>query len=282
MLNIPYDPHCFNQLMEESSDFSKCGIFDRAVMCLKQALAMKPDVFKLGIRGLKQAFEEKLRALSALAKIVNEAKLSEYQIDFICEVSQFRFEKWDENCERALLLCLQNPTINPQNLAVPGIRLLNLKGFSISDPLLLALMENTLLPDVHLEKILTKKRMELLFLAQEDGLSESHRPFIYALSIQCGNNEYVYTVSQVESALVDNLLEGIHSASPDIDQKTKLLVALLSCYRHLHSTPLSQSFLRSSFLSEDEAFIRIIKKHCLDPERETTCLINSSSKPIQG
>lgn len=263
---MSYDPKAVLHLMQESADFSKQKQYDQAILCLKKILELKLDISILGLPGLKKAFLEKTKAISEFGKIVTETKLIEYQVDFIFSVRNFRLDNWDEHIENAVLLCLKNPSINPQNLTAVGLELLHQKHFSVSDPLLLTLLETVVLPEANLEKLLKKKRMELLLHSEDIDFLELHRPFIYALSAQCSINEYVYAISDSEHAFVERLMERMTSML--LNPKTKLLITLLSCYRRLNTTPLAQMLLKFSSTENDPAFFRILKMQLLDPIRE--------------
>lgn len=260
--------------MQESAEFSKREQYDQAILCLKKVLELKLDISVLGFPGLKKAFLEKTTAISEFGKIVTETKLTEYQVDFVFTVRNFRLDKWDENIEKAVLLSLKNPFINPQNLTAVGLELLHQKYFSASDPLLLALLETVVLPDANLEKLLKKKRMELLLHSDDVDFLESYRPFIYALSTQCSINEYVYAISDSENALVEQLMEQIVSMLNILNPKTKLIIILLSCYRSLHTTPLVQTLLKLSSIENDPSFFRILKMQVLNPIRENELVLN--------
>lgn len=263
-----YDPLLFLNLMQESANYLKNGLEDKAVFCLIQAINLKPDFLKLGIPGLKKAFEDHTFAFSEFAKIVAKSNRVEYMIDFADLVRFHRFNRSDENIENAVLLCLKNDSINPQNLAMAGISLLKQKSFFVTEPLLLALMENSVLPDEFLEKFLTVKRKELLLNFQDIAFLESQRTFIYALAQQCYINEYIYDVTDNEKAIVEILWKHIFHQELVLNNETKVLIALLACYCPLHTTPLFNSFFANTFQSKDSAFYSILKRQIFNRKTE--------------
>ena len=260
------------KLFQESTHFQKQGQNDSAVLCLKKILQIQFNVSSLGLIDYAKALQEKNAALSEFAKIVINTKLTEYQIDFASTVSNLRIEKWDSNIEKAMLLCLQNPSIDPQTIAAAAISMLHYKTFSPHDPLLLSLMETVVIADAKLEKLLTVLRKKLLFNADHSAFLESHRSFIYALSLQCSINEYVYDITDDESALVEQLLKRINLSMHLLDSQTKLLITLLSCYLPLHTTSLSQTLFNLPYPNEDVLFSRILKMQVFDEFKEEELL----------
>lgn len=114
------------------------------------------------------------------------------------------FRNFDPSLKKAFVDCLEQPIRNPQDLARAGTSLLKLTpGFELQfgphllDPLLLALLNKTLLTDPQLEKLLTSARRHLL----THGWQPDYLPFLEALGSQCRRNEFVYCASPEEEDL---------------------------------------------------------------------------------
>lgn len=212
-----YKSHQFQALLDESASLSESGHFEKAVKCLKKAIVQKTDIFALGIAGLNAAFEKKMQALSEFAKIVCLSKSLEIQLDFIHTIRDFHLFRWDEQIENALLFCLESQSIDPQNVCFPAIQLLKHKQLAQSDPLLLELMRNCVLPDESIEKYLTNLRREALLHYDRLSLEPA---FLDAMATQCSINEYVFFVSDLEN-------ETIHLAPQKAHR-------VLNCYQASH------------------------------------------------
>lgn len=115
------------------------------------------------------------------------------------------FRNFDPALKKAFIDCLAQPIRNPQDLARAGTTLLKLTpGFGpefgphLFDPLLLALLDKTLLADPDLEQLLAKARKYLLTRDWEP----EYLPFVEALAVQCNRNEFVYAISPEEENLI--------------------------------------------------------------------------------
>src|SRR5437016_5032085 len=139
MMAKTFDSKTFNAMLKDSFAFFKLGDEDRAVLCLKNALDLKLDVFKLGIPGLKEAMKERFLAFVEFAKIFLKSSKTETITQFADTIRFTLFDQWDENIENALLICLNHPSINPQDLASTSISLLKRKSFLTTNSLLLTL-----------------------------------------------------------------------------------------------------------------------------------------------
>lgn len=123
--------------------------------------------------------------------------------------------RFDPLLKKALIDCLEQPIRNPQDLSRIGIHLVKLTpgfnwefGTHLLDPLLIPLLEKTLVADPQIERMLTRARKYLL---THDWQPE-YLPFLKALAMQCRRAEYIYQASQEEELLA-------HKAPPLI-QKT--------------------------------------------------------------
>jgi SAM-dependent methyltransferase/cytochrome c-type biogenesis protein CcmH/NrfG len=109
-----------------------------------------------------------------------------------------------------------------------------------ADTLLVALLESTHVCDRELERFLTMVRCALL-VAAEDGCTSAELEqagalrFCCALAAQCWINEYVFDVTDDESARVTALAERVASALRAGETVAMLPIVLVASYRPLHS-----------------------------------------------
>lgn len=130
-------------------------------------------------------------------------KLENWQ-NFAAMFRTLDVEQFDPQLKKAFIDCLREPIRNPQDLSRAALSLVKLTpGFEpffgphLLDPLLLLLLEKTLVADPLMEKVLTRARCHLL----TEGWHPEHLPFLEALVKQCARNEYVYSSFPEEEVL---------------------------------------------------------------------------------
>jgi Flp pilus assembly protein TadD/SAM-dependent methyltransferase len=100
----------------------------------------------------------------------------------------------------------------------------------IARPLLLALLENAIVCDVGLERLLRRVRDSALEAWSQTGLAgcpDALLELLCALAQQCFHNEYVYPETGTQAALLEKLAARVRGGA------TPAEVALLACYRPL-------------------------------------------------
>lgn len=108
-----------------------------------------------------------------------------------------------------------------------------------SDPLLLSLLQRTLIVDVDLERLLVNLRRGALRLATQEGaaakaIDAKLLPFLAALANQSFTNEYAFALSEEEAAAFAALLErGAKRLNRD-ETPDPAEVAILAAYGPLH------------------------------------------------
>jgi SAM-dependent methyltransferase len=160
-----------------------------------------------------------------------------------------RFLAWDAQAAKDLTQVLAHPAIDPGPLAEAAASLLVLDpGFvpafrdppadgaalaAVAHPMLLALIENALVPDPAFEAFLRALRARLLAAWVGGALQAGQRTteLACALAQQCFLNEYVWPESAAETADVARLLEAARTA-PGVME-----IALLGAYRPLAAIP---------------------------------------------
>jgi SAM-dependent methyltransferase len=110
-----------------------------------------------------------------------------------------------------------------------------------ANPLLGCLLENALVADVALERLLTAARATLLRAADDTAWSSDQLAFCCALARQCFINEYVLAQSPDEAARVERLQHDL--AAPALPHQ----LALLACYRPLHTLPACEQLLAQTW-----------------------------------
>lgn len=109
---------------------------------------------------------------------------------------------------RALLArALEHPAVDPGNLVRPitSIALSHPKG-ALEEPLLLRMLEDVVIRDPALERLITDTRRKML----EEPLP---LPTMVAIAHQCFNTEYVFDETEEERSKVDRLRDAIVAAS---------------------------------------------------------------------
>jgi SAM-dependent methyltransferase len=141
------------------------------------------------------------------------------------------------------------------------------------DPLLLALLERTLVVDVELERVLIRVRRALLTACATGRASLKRRePFIAALALQCFNNEYMYPESAAERRMVETLIAKLEK------RPSPAALLVLGCYRPLHTfgAPAHES------AGQSEAFRTVLERQVEQPALERRLRDSIKSHPSTG
>jgi predicted Zn-dependent protease/SAM-dependent methyltransferase len=203
---------------------------------------------------------------------------------FADRFARARFEAWDAQAAQELTQVLLHPAIDAGPLAEAAASLLLLDpAFApvlgeVSDaapaagqrtggglqaaahPLLLALIENSLVPEPTLERVLRALRRRALEAWASDALPASRRltEVACALAQQCFLNEYVWPETAAETVAVARLDERARAA-----RASALELALLAAYRPLARIPaLARPALGG------EAFERLWRRQVVEPAEE--------------
>ena len=174
--------------------------------------------------------------------------------EFAQEFSQARFEAWDPVAAQELARVLLHPAIDAGPLAEAAASLLVLDPAfapvfrelrsqeraevnrfagerlkALAHPLLLALIENALVPDAEFEEFLRALRSRALLAWRDKTLGGSPLliELLCALALQCFLNEYVWPENAEESAAIARLIESARTGA------TPTELALLAAWRPL-------------------------------------------------
>jgi 2-polyprenyl-3-methyl-5-hydroxy-6-metoxy-1,4-benzoquinol methylase len=121
-------------------------------------------------------------------------------------IRYFNFRHPADPVRPLLARALEHPAVDPGNLVRPitSIALSNPKG-ALEEPLLLRMLEDVVIRDPALERLITDTRRKML----EEPLP---LPTMVAIAHQCFNTEYVFDETDEERAKVDRLRDAIVAA----------------------------------------------------------------------
>ena len=143
----------------------------------------------------------------------------------------------------------------------------------LSHPLFISLLSNHQLYSLDLEKVFTALRGHVLEKASKSDLSDTQLwpgalSFLCALAQQCFMNEYIYSVSEAELSKVSDLESKLlkEQALNPFD------IAILGCYRPLHTLDCAQSILQNPDLQQDTHLSALITAQIKEPFEEKEIL----------
>ena len=142
---------------------------------------------------------------------------------------------------------LEHPAVDPGNLVRPitSLALSRPAGTAFDEPLLLRLLEDVVIRDASLERLITDTRRRML----DETLP---LPVMTAVAHQCFNTEYVFDETEEERAKVDRLREAILSGTGVADDR----YAAYAAYRPLSTlnrgVPIASLFRRQVLEPQEE------------------------------
>ena len=101
--------------------------------------------------------------------------------------------------------------------------------------LLLNLLKSCPIPDIEIETLLKKTRCEILLNYEKSLNNKISLPFIEALAVQCFINEYLYSETPEELALIDKMEKRLQDLLVNNQQPNIKHLLLFSCYRPLNT-----------------------------------------------
>lgn len=288
-----------NNKVTEVSEQINLGRYNQAMSLCEAALKesfghLDEEIVKgrASLYALKGSLYNRKGSLNdAIAAFVNAIKLAPENLEPIIAFEKLikyaQFTKRNDVINNVLVHCLNQKGLYHQNIAVPGISLLKLNPafmalvelalkddceafydqfYSeetlnlLSDPLLIALLEKTIIPDASIEKLMTMTRrvlLETLIKEDKEQLPEKAFKICCALAIQCFYNEYLYEESSEESDKIEELTKRT-------DLTSEALIALLGAYR-----PLSKAAIASALVNSFEKPLQeIIQVQIKEPLQE--------------
>ena len=229
------------------------GRSEDAVACYQSALSLDPGLAhahaNLGIVLTESGDLEE--ALTRLRKaIALSPETASFWTGLAACVERISFDAADDDLFEDLLRLLDHPAIDPQSITpavLSALRqhsefadvLARSPNIDLSDtatlsaiPLLLRALVLSPFKDLQVEAMLTALRRDLLDAALSASQGESELEFSCALAQHCFLNEYVFPVTDEESAAVIRL-EGEIGDNPQIDNVPAMGISVLAAYRPL-------------------------------------------------
>lgn len=242
----PHNPVAHNNL---GSALNAAGDVRGAIAAYRKAAEVEPRYapawFNLGL-GLR-ALGDESGAIEALRRAIEVGPdFAPAWQAFADAFAKSRFVAWSAQAAADLTRVLQHPAIDPGPLAEAAASLLALDPAiaplmrevpagarlqAAAQPMLLALIENALVPDPAFEAFLRALRASLLAAWRNGAAPPAAVDLACALAQQCFLNEYVWPESAAEAADVARLADAARAA-PGV-----LEIALLGAYRPLAAIP---------------------------------------------
>jgi len=261
-----------------------------------------------------KALEEHYKAISHYEKVLQidhgnihainslSALLGLYKVDHNSEADKTNFKK-------LILLLFKKNDIKPIHLAKNArllllsdnesrnlLKIINSESSLLSnevvkkllkEELFYLILQKSLFADIFWEKLLNKLRSEILFNLENSNknILNEFLFFIISLAEQCWLNEYIYTQSEEEINLVNNLKDKIEK-----DKKiNELEIAILGCYIPLNTlksmTKKLLNYKSTNILFNDLITLQITEplneKKLVKSIKSLDKIIDSVSKKVQ-
>jgi tetratricopeptide (TPR) repeat protein/SAM-dependent methyltransferase len=274
------------------------GQSNRAVDCLQRAIVQRSDFIDahnnlarawMAERDSGQALRVLMRALSVrdtaetkalfVACLKGLRTLPEGQ-DYRDMVVRALAEPWGRPSDLAHFaahLIVQNPEIGasvaraldawPERMPTAAWLPPATRAAIARDEVLRALLENGRVAHVGLERFLTALRFALLCLAADlaDVADPDELRLFCALARQCFDNDYVFDVTERESAQAEILRRQLIAALEADAEVPVLWPVAVAAYFPLHSLPAPAILLRRSW---PEVVVGLLEQQVLEPEQE--------------
>ena len=257
----------------------------------QKALSIKPDYAEaynnLGI-ALKEQGKPDEAVINHQKAISIDPQNGIYWAGFAQCVEIMDFLHCSEDFFTYLLQMLDKPTVRPSDMSRSVIRalrhhpkFLHVLGAAKSGhlenkidyytaqlstiPLLLRMMELSIITDLGVEKMLTQIRNAMLSKSKNRDDEFQGLAFYAALAVHCFTNEYVFSESEEEKQKIEHLQEEIKTILDNGGSIPSAWIAVLAAYRPLHSFTWSDKLLESEFSSDIE---KVIERQVKEPREE--------------
>jgi ubiquinone/menaquinone biosynthesis C-methylase UbiE/tetratricopeptide (TPR) repeat protein len=284
------DPENVRALNVLGASMARTGKIGQAIAVAEKVCALSPAnaVFHGNLSYLYRLNGQFLKARAALANaVLNDTENAAYQAGFSQVMEHLEFHKATaetETIKEAIRTCMANPAIDAATFSTAWHSLLLLDPVfdglatltgdgdftqqaeqvntgdlaeSLADPFLLLGMRSLHARGLKFERIMTFLRRLLLSRLDECD-PESFLPFLCALAEHCNLNEYVYSCTAEELAMVAVLAEGLDLAA-DIGPGLMARVALVACYKDPMGLACSGAIAQASVDSQNDAFTHFIR-----------------------
>jgi tetratricopeptide (TPR) repeat protein/2-polyprenyl-3-methyl-5-hydroxy-6-metoxy-1,4-benzoquinol methylase len=243
------------------------GNLKKALLCIQKALQLQPaeaDYWSLYAEIIKSLSVEALNLihgptlLQAFKKEnIDPQKLEHIAVALLC----------NEALARPLLEIACNPANGAHHIVS---ELLNgkLKAF-VENPLLIAVLEETVVTHYRLEKLLISIRRALLAFTIRGNNLTADKPmqrFITALALQCFANEYIYVVTAEELQWQADLQAQITASINTGESYSAYVLMLLATYQPLYRLDFAD---RIQTLNWQDADIQaVVQRQLIEPATE--------------
>lgn len=291
---IVLDPNYTDALYNLGGLYQDRGQHEKAIECFDKAIALDPGHANAHNRlGLSLPHQGKLLETfhSFQRAVIAEPTSEMFWNNLATALVPLRFSSADENLWKILSQILMQRIVNPASLSIPIFSALfhhpdfgpiftsviQSPDHDLEQPysdiamrlsgVLLFLQTIALSPIsmIRIETLLTRLRRGLIEEALTTGCDPAGLPFSSALALHCFTNEYVYSESDHELALVTELEEKIADlVSSNQDLPPEFIVAL-GTYRPLFSYPWAETISQMNWSGEVAG---VVKRQILDPLRE--------------
>ena len=237
------------------------GELDAAIDSYKQAIKIKPD-YAGAYNNIGNALKHKGELDAAIDSYKQAIKIRPDLADAYSNMGNalkgIKFSRpKSEFPEIIVNLLNKNTYVRPKNIAPAAISLIKLdkvfqsvlKRFFSGElehileqsvlelsriPLLLKMMEVCPIPDLEVERLLTYLRSSILNNVSQLLGSKETLTFQSALALQCFTNEYIYSQTDDDKKILDDLENTVHKNIADGTQPAPLVLACLASYKALY------------------------------------------------
>jgi tetratricopeptide (TPR) repeat protein len=245
------------------------GKLEEAVVNYQKAISINPD-YANAYSNLGNVFQEQEKLEEAVASYQKAISINPnngiYWTGFAQCIKVMNFSHCNEEFFHYLLQMLDQPTVRPNDVSGAVIRSLrhNPKFLQVltayksgniekkigyytaqlsTIPLLLQVMELSVIIDVGIEKMLTQIRNIMLNNVTTKKVEDQSLPFYAILALHCFINEYVFTESEEEKQKIEKLQDETKNILDRGDSVPPAWIAIIGAYRPLHSLSWSDKLL---------------------------------------
>jgi hypothetical protein len=246
------------------------GRLDEAVASYEKAIQIRPDY--------ADAYSNRGAALQELGRLGEAAENYRKAISIAPQNGLFwaafanclqavKFTSCNNDLVHDLLQMLEQPTVDPHGVSEAVIsalryyprflRILELFKSNRADedidhltaqlstiPLLLRVMELSLITNLDMERMLSKMRVSMLTRVTSGREEAQGLPFYTALAMHCFINEYVFSESEEEKQKIELLQEEVKVALEKGGAVSPTRIAVLGAYRPLSGFSWTDDLLR--------------------------------------
>ena len=282
---------CKDAYLNLGSIYSQLGHTDSAINLFIEALERNPQFIEiynnLGVLYKAQnKYEEALSTYVSGLLIASESESLQHNLSNIIHGNTLplKFMKLD-SIEVLLSRCLSFPNNEYQgfSIAVLGYlfdkyeldgRVFDNEGgrLLLKNTLFHTILRKTIVTNFDLEHFLIKVRKEILHEIVNKGYTKKEldplKTFMPSLAIQCFWTEYIYSIDEEESVLLEKLDAITAEAIKRKDKNSLFYIALYGCYKPLHETRfLNNKFIRQE-KSKDAVFKELLRIQVEEPLME--------------